>query len=505
MSGYHGTHRTRGKLGAFLALVEARRIAPGSVLIVEAMDRLSRQTPREALSVFLAIVSAGIEVVTLIDGQRYSKKSIDANMGQLFLSIGLMFGAHTESRNKAERVAAAWIKRRGGATSVVPGWFDKTADGVVVRSFAGVAPSAVKALVANEKADVVRRMFRLIGEMGTPEIARALNREGAPCLRGKRWDGATVRRILRGRQVLGEQLICHVVDGKQVATGEVLRDAYPAIVTEAVWRKAQAVLDGRAVPKGRNAERLTNLFGDLARCGVCGARMGVKNSGRTRGDKVYEYHHLVCSGYRTGVCTNRVKHDVRAVEKRMAAVFAHLVPAPANGSRRDPVAPRLVAARQEAAKMQRNLDAMVEGFADAPGSVRAAMLKLADRHKAKLAEIAGLERELAQGEEKRADTGVWRGLEGLEGAELVKARAHVMATLPRIVEGLKFRADGTFGIAMREDWAVLYDGRLIRHDGSRPEPLDMPPKPRPPLPRRRGENPFSYLARGLLRGAPGGL
>ena len=169
MSGYHGTHRTRGKLGAFLALVEARRIAPGSVLIVEAMDRLSRQTPREALSVFLAIVSAGIEVVTLIDGQRYSKKSIDANMGQLFLSIGLMFGAHTESRNKAERVAAAWIKRRGGATSVVPGWFDKTADGVVVRSFAGVAPSAVKALVANEKADVVRRMFRLIGEMGNPE------------------------------------------------------------------------------------------------------------------------------------------------------------------------------------------------------------------------------------------------------------------------------------------------------------------------------------------------
>ena len=231
--------------------------------------------------------------------------------------------------------------------------------------------------------------------------------------------------------------------------------------------------------------------------------MGVKNSGRTRGDKVYEYHHLVCSGYRTGVCTNRVKHDVRAVEKRMAAVFAHLVPAPANGSRRDPVAPRLsVAARQEAAKMQRNLDAMVEGFAHAPGSVRAAMLKLADRHKAKLAEIAGLERELAQGEEKRADTGVLRGLEGLEGAELVKARVYVMATLPRIVEGLKFRADGTFGIATREDWAVLYDGRLIRHDASR-RTVGHATEAEASAPSQEGGEPILVSCAGLAAGCAG--
>ena len=213
--------------------------------------------------------------------------------------------------------------------------------------------------------------------------------------------------------MLGEQLICHVVDGKQVATGEVLRDAYPAIVTEAVWRKAQAVLGRAGGAEGQErgeAHEPIRRSGAVRRVWRADGRM--KNSGRTRGDKVYEYHHLVCSGYRTGVCTNRVKHDVRAVEKRMAAVFAHLVPAPANGSRRDPVAPRLVAARQEAAKMQRNLDAMVEGFADAPGSVRAAMLKLADRHKAKLAEIAGLDASWRKGRRSGltlASGVVWRG------------------------------------------------------------------------------------------------
>jgi len=43
LSAYSGAHRNRGSLGQFLQLVEHEKIPVGSVLIVEAIDRLSRE------------------------------------------------------------------------------------------------------------------------------------------------------------------------------------------------------------------------------------------------------------------------------------------------------------------------------------------------------------------------------------------------------------------------------------------------------------------------------
>jgi hypothetical protein len=60
------------------------------VLIVEAFDQMSRQTPREAQVQFLSLTNARIEIVTLIDRQRFSAASVDGNPGQLFMSIGMM-------------------------------------------------------------------------------------------------------------------------------------------------------------------------------------------------------------------------------------------------------------------------------------------------------------------------------------------------------------------------------------------------------------------------------
>ena len=45
LSAYHQRHITQGALGAFLRAVDAGLIAPGSVLVVEGLDRLSRAEP----------------------------------------------------------------------------------------------------------------------------------------------------------------------------------------------------------------------------------------------------------------------------------------------------------------------------------------------------------------------------------------------------------------------------------------------------------------------------
>ena len=67
ISAYKGKHRTEGALGEFLSLVNSKKIPKGSILIVESLDRLSREQVLDALNLFLNIIREGIKIVTLMD------------------------------------------------------------------------------------------------------------------------------------------------------------------------------------------------------------------------------------------------------------------------------------------------------------------------------------------------------------------------------------------------------------------------------------------------------
>src|SRR5262245_22307079 len=67
-SAYTGTHRSnpdRHALALFLKMVEDGRVPEGSYLIIENLDRLSREHIRPALTLFLNLIEAGIRVVQL--------------------------------------------------------------------------------------------------------------------------------------------------------------------------------------------------------------------------------------------------------------------------------------------------------------------------------------------------------------------------------------------------------------------------------------------------------
>jgi len=59
VSAYKNANVETGKLGVILELIKTGRIAKGSVLIVESLDRLQRTEATEAMSLFLQIVNAG--------------------------------------------------------------------------------------------------------------------------------------------------------------------------------------------------------------------------------------------------------------------------------------------------------------------------------------------------------------------------------------------------------------------------------------------------------------
>jgi len=127
VSAYKGRNRQSGALAGFLRLVEQGKIPRGSSLIVESLDRLSREKPMQALAQFLALVNAGIEIVTLVDNRVYNAESLDDSGLMLFGSLTVMCRAHDESKTKSDRVGAAWKRKHDRAkekkvTARCPGW-----------------------------------------------------------------------------------------------------------------------------------------------------------------------------------------------------------------------------------------------------------------------------------------------------------------------------------------------------------------------------------------------
>jgi DNA invertase Pin-like site-specific DNA recombinase len=115
ISAYRGKNSTTGALSKFLEAVEQGQVDKGSYLLVENLDRLSREQVTIALGLFLSIIGKGITIVTLVDGQEYSQATLQANPYPIIMSIITMIRAHEESATKGLRVADAWARKREAA------------------------------------------------------------------------------------------------------------------------------------------------------------------------------------------------------------------------------------------------------------------------------------------------------------------------------------------------------------------------------------------------------
>lgn len=128
-SGYSGANFTDddSQLRRFYELVKAGTIPKGSYLIVESLDRLSRQHPKTALPRFIDLLNAGINVITGMDRRVYTGEVSDLD---LIVSIMEMSRSYRESKYKSERVGAKWREKQKAAESGTPmgatrpGWLD---------------------------------------------------------------------------------------------------------------------------------------------------------------------------------------------------------------------------------------------------------------------------------------------------------------------------------------------------------------------------------------------
>ena len=102
-TGTHWPHSSRG-------LVKTNRIQRGSYLIVESLDRLSREHI-DRITLLLNLIEAGIRVVQLLPVEAIYDESVEPM--QLLMAIMELSRGHSESKMKSDRVGGAWPKRSG--------------------------------------------------------------------------------------------------------------------------------------------------------------------------------------------------------------------------------------------------------------------------------------------------------------------------------------------------------------------------------------------------------
>ncbi|QNB10288.1 recombinase family protein [Paraburkholderia tropica] len=222
VSAFDKSNIRNGELGAFLRAIDSGAVEPGSYLLVESLDRLSRAKVTDALEVFMSIINRGIRLVTLADGREYSKEKINEQFTELIISIVVMSRAHEESLTKSRRLKEAWKAKRGRIgdaklTEIAPAWLklnDERTAYTLVR----------------DRVELVQRMFEWSKDgIGSETIARRLNQQGLSnwgTRSADQWHASYIKKILDNRAVLGEFQPHTIVNGKRIPRAIRLRTTF---------------------------------------------------------------------------------------------------------------------------------------------------------------------------------------------------------------------------------------------------------------------------------------
>ena len=274
VSAWKGKNMERG-FGELIAACDSGLIPPGSALVVEALDRISRMRPRKVANLFSRLLDDyGLEVhLTGINKVVYPDSPTAADEAMDLLLIAMLASrASDEQETKSERLKAAFADKRervarGEAlmetnSNKMPWWVEVV----------GVGKGKKPRIVATpERAKIVQLIYKWTSEgMTAPVIARKLHEEGVPTWRPKtkHWTSERVRDLINTRAPEG--FLEETPKTRETGLTFSIPNYYPKLVSESLAAKARLAMKanrrygrGHEV-KGKN-ERPINIMRGLIR------------------------------------------------------------------------------------------------------------------------------------------------------------------------------------------------------------------------------------------------
>lgn len=314
LSGFHGMNFSHeSALSKFLQLVDNGTVAKGSVLIVENMDRLSRQSILPCLSKFIEIINKDIGIGVVSHNKVFDKNSITQNPMELMFVLVEFSRAGSESQAKSTRLKSVITSKIERALKGEKVWFAVQKPSWVV----GVKNG--QWILDEEKMKLVKEIFsRYLAGHSCTRIANDLNEFKTPTLRNFKngiWTNSTVRELLRNKNVVGWMGI----------NGTEIENYFPQIITDKQFQLVQVKLDFNAKRRGGSKYGLVrNLFRGIIYCSECGDTVETKfGTFKLVNGQISHYAHYICRGvkYHNG-CKNKGRISVSELEKR---VFVHIL------------------------------------------------------------------------------------------------------------------------------------------------------------------------------------
>lgn len=310
-SAWKGEHIRTGALGRFSEKVRCGDIPPGTILVVEKIDRLSRQGFDVLNDWMREMIGHGLLIATVEDGKVYDAdnlRDLGSYINRLLKAEGAFEYVSTMRARVIDRIRRNQTERaitKLPTSAIHPRWLTYNASGEL-------EPIA-------SRVRTIRVIYELSAEgMGVASIAKTLNADlSHPCWTSARWLPTTIRHLLNHPSVDGTY--------QPMEFGKPFGDPiafYPPILDNELIARARAARKGRSRSGGPTSD-FVNPFQGLTRCEGCRGRMHVQKSKDSKTGVIRRFFRCYNAAHGAG-CDRKTMFRFREAEAGVLDQLLHL-------------------------------------------------------------------------------------------------------------------------------------------------------------------------------------
>lgn len=297
-SAFRGDNARSGYFKEILERINNRKIKKDDFLVVESIDRITRQRVLDGVELLQNILKKGIKIYTTSDEKIYSYSDPARDFENLMMIALIAQRANEESETKSKRLNSAWRKRR-----------EKAQNGEIIIKSGKAVPYGLrvengKFVIVEEEQKEIEQLFNFILEYGINTSIVKINE-----ISKKKWNNGTLSKILKAKTVIG-CMPMHRIEydesgkSKKVLTG-FIEDYYPKIIEPALFYKALDTMKKRKSKNwsGNRTEQDFNIFKHQIYCSDCGGKMYYDHRGSRYKGKIYPFFKCDNARIQKHICT----------------------------------------------------------------------------------------------------------------------------------------------------------------------------------------------------------
>lgn len=297
-SAFRGDNARSGNFKEMLDRMQSGAIRPGDYLVVESIDRITRQRVLDGVELLQGILKKGINIYTTVDKKTYSYNDPSRDFENLLMISLIAKRSNDESETKSGRLLSAWRARKA-----------KAENGEVIIKKGKSIPYGLrveegKFVIHKEEQEEIKQLFELLLQFGINTAVTKINETSL-----KKWNNGTLNKIIKHKTVIGcmaTHRIEYTTDGKakKILTG-FIENYYPNLIEPGLFYKAVDVMANRKQKNwtGRRAEQDFNIFKHCIFCAECGGKLYYDHRGSRYKGKIYPFFKCDNARVQKHVCT----------------------------------------------------------------------------------------------------------------------------------------------------------------------------------------------------------